>query len=76
MRDGRISTPPAAASILEGITSASVKQIAADLGFEVVARNITRGELYGADELFLTGTAAEIVPSRTTKMFSPEPSET
>jgi branched-chain amino acid aminotransferase len=64
VRDGTISTPPASASILEGITSASVKQIAADLGFEVVERNIARGELYQADEVFLTGTAAEVVPVR------------
>ena len=39
-------------------------QIAADLGFEVVERDIARGELYQADEVFLTGTAAEIVPVR------------
>jgi branched-chain amino acid aminotransferase len=64
VRDGVISTPPAAASILEGITSASVKQIAADLGFQVVERDIARGELYHADEVFLTGTAAEVVPVR------------
>jgi len=64
VRDGQISTPPSAASILDGITSRSVIQIAADLGFEVVARDIARGELYQADELFLTGTAAEIVPVR------------
>jgi branched-chain amino acid aminotransferase len=64
VRDGTISTPPTTASILEGITSASVKQIAADLGFEVVERDIARGELYHADEVFLTGTAAEVVPVR------------
>jgi len=64
VRDGTISTPPMTASILEGITSASVKQIAADLGFEVVDRDIARGELYHADEVFLTGTAAEVVPVR------------
>jgi branched-chain amino acid aminotransferase len=64
VRDGTISTPPASASILEGITSASVKQIAADLGFEVIERDIARGELYQADEVFLTGTAAEVVPVR------------
>jgi branched-chain amino acid aminotransferase len=64
VRDGSISTPPASASILDGITSRSVKQIAADLGFEVVERDIARGELYQADEVFLTGTAAEIVPVR------------
>jgi branched-chain amino acid aminotransferase len=64
VRDGKISTPPPSASILEGITSSCVKQIAADLGFEVVERDIARGELYQADEVFLTGTAAEVVPVR------------
>jgi len=64
VRDGVISTPPSSASILEGITSRSVVQIAADLGFKVVERDMARGELYQADELFLTGTAAEIVPVR------------
>jgi branched-chain amino acid aminotransferase len=64
IRNGRISTPPCSSSILEGITARSVVQIAADLGFEVTEREITRGELYSADELFLTGTAAEIVPVR------------
>ena len=64
VRDGHISTPHAAASILDGITARSVVQIAADLGFEVEQRHIPRGELYLADEVFLTGTAAEIVPVR------------
>jgi branched-chain amino acid aminotransferase len=64
VRDGRISTPHAAASILDGITARSVVQIAADLGFQVEQRHIPRGELYLADEVFLTGTAAEIVPVR------------
>jgi branched-chain amino acid aminotransferase len=64
VRDGEISTPPPTASILDGITRRSVMQIAADLGFSVVERDIARGELYLADELFLTGTAAEVVPVR------------
>ena len=64
VRDGHISTPHSAASILDGITARSVVQIAADLGFEVEQRHIPRGELYLADEVFLTGTAAEIVPVR------------
>jgi branched-chain amino acid aminotransferase len=64
VRDGAISTPDLSCSILEGITARSVKQIAADLGFEVTERHISRGELYQADEVFLTGTAAEIVPVR------------
>jgi branched-chain amino acid aminotransferase len=64
VRDGHIATPPASASILDGITARSVVQIASDLGFEVEQRDVPRGELYQADEVFLTGTAAEIVPVR------------
>ena len=64
VRDGEIATPPTTASILDGITRRSVAQIAEDLGFPVVERDIARGELYLADELFLTGTAAEVVPVR------------
>jgi branched-chain amino acid aminotransferase len=64
VRDGEIFTPPATASILDGITRRSVIQIADDLGFPVVERDIARGELYQAEELFLTGTAAEVVPVR------------
>jgi branched-chain amino acid aminotransferase len=58
------ATPPSTASILDGITRRSVIQIADDLGFPVVERDIARGELYHADELFLTGTATEIAPIR------------
>jgi branched-chain amino acid aminotransferase len=57
-------TPPPAASILDGITRKSVIQIATDLGYEVIERNIARAELYLADEVFMTGTAAELVPVR------------
>src|SRR5204863_3011966 len=60
----KVATPHATSSILDGITARSVKQIAADLGIEIVERQIARGELYKADEVFLTGTAAEIVPVR------------
>jgi branched-chain amino acid aminotransferase len=62
--DGRISTPPQSASILDGINRKSVIQIGRDLGYEVVERDIARAELYLADEVFLTGTAAELVPVR------------
>jgi len=64
VRDGVIVTPPTPASILGGITRASVTQIARDLGYEVVERDIARAELYLADEVFMTGTAAELVPVR------------
>jgi branched-chain amino acid aminotransferase len=62
--EGRIVTPPPAASILDGITRKSAMQIARDLGIEVIERDIARAELYLADEVFMTGTAAELVPVR------------
>jgi branched-chain amino acid aminotransferase len=64
VKEGVISTPCQAASILDGINRKSVIQIARDLGFEVVARDIARAELALADEVFLTGTAAELTPMR------------
>jgi branched-chain amino acid aminotransferase len=64
VRDGEISTPGQHNSILDGITRRSVIQIARDLGYTVVERNIARAEMYLADEVFLSGTAAEIVPVR------------
>lgn len=64
VRDGQIVTPPHAASILDGITRRSVIQIARDLGYTVVERDLGRAELYLAEEIFLTGTAAELVPVR------------
>jgi branched-chain amino acid aminotransferase len=64
VRDGEIATPPQVASILDGINRKSVIQIARDLGYTVVERDIARAELYLAEEVFLTGTAAELVPVR------------
>ena len=64
IRDGQILTPPHTASILDGVNRRSVIQIARDLGYAVVERDIARAELYLADEVFLTGTAAELVPVR------------
>jgi branched-chain amino acid aminotransferase len=64
VRDGTILTPPQTAGILDGINRKSVIQIARDLGYEVVERNLARAEMYLADEVFLTGTAAELVPVR------------
>jgi branched-chain amino acid aminotransferase len=64
VRDGTLITPGHTSSILDGITRASVIQIATDLGFKVEERHIARAELYLADEVFLTGTAAEMVPVR------------
>ena len=64
VREGEIVTPPHVASILDGINRKSVIQIARDLGYTVVERDIARAELYMAEEVFLTGTAAELVPVR------------
>ena len=64
VREGQIITPPQTAGILDGITRKSVIQIAHDVGHPVVERDLARSELYLAEEVFLTGTAAELVPVR------------
>ncbi len=64
VREGEIATPGQHNSILDGITRRSVMQIAQDLGYTVVERNVARAEMYLADEVFLSGTAAELVPVR------------
>jgi branched-chain amino acid aminotransferase len=64
VRDGEIATPGQHNSILDGITRKSVIQLAQDLGYTVVERNVARAELYLADEVFMSGTAAELVPVR------------
>ena len=62
VRDGQILTPPQTAAILDGINRKSLLRIAADLGYTVVERDLARAELYLADEVFMSGTAAELVP--------------
>jgi len=64
VRNGTIITPPTSAGALEGITQSSVMTIARDLGYEAQVGNILRSDLYTADEAFLSGTAAEVVPIR------------
>ena len=64
VRDGEIVTPGQHNSILDGITRRSIIQIARDLGYTVVERNIARAEMYLAEEVFMSGTAAELVPVR------------
>ncbi len=61
---GRILTPPAASAILSGITRDTVITLAKDLGYDVVEQALPREILYAADEIFLTGTAAEVTPVR------------
>lgn len=63
-QDGAILTPPLSAGCLDGITRDSVMRIARDLGYTVEERNLSRFDLYSADEAFFTGTAAEVTPIR------------
>jgi branched-chain amino acid aminotransferase len=62
VRNGRLITPPLSAGALEGITQSSVMALARDLGYETEVGNLLRSDLYIAEEAFLTGTAAEVVP--------------
>jgi branched-chain amino acid aminotransferase len=62
VKGGRVITPPVSAGALQGITQDSVFAIARDEGIEVEVGNLLRSDLYTADEAFLTGTAAEVVP--------------
>jgi len=64
VRDGVLYTPDLATGILPGITRDTVKQIASDLGHEVVEKALIRSDLYLADEVFMCGTAAEVTPLR------------
>ncbi len=61
VRDGKLISPPNDNS-LESITQATVLELAKEMGIEIERRNITRDEIYIADEMFLTGTAAEVTP--------------
>ena len=62
VKNGVLYTPPVSDGILEGITRDSVMTLARDAGIEVVERSMVRSELYIADEFFMTGSAAELVP--------------
>ncbi|MDQ6820953.1 MAG: branched-chain amino acid transaminase [Actinomycetota bacterium] len=64
VREGKLVTPPQTAGILDGINRKSILQIAADLGYDVIERDLARAELILAEEVFLSGTAAELVPVR------------
>ena len=64
VREGKIITPPSSAGALEGITQKTVRKIAEDLDIPYIQGNILRSDLYIAEEAFLSGTAAEIVPIR------------
>ncbi|HEU4527351.1 MAG TPA: branched-chain amino acid transaminase [Actinomycetota bacterium] len=64
VRDRALTTPPIQAGCLDGITRATVMTLASDLGYQVREENLVRTDLYNADEVFFTGTAAEITPIR------------
>jgi branched-chain amino acid aminotransferase len=63
VRNGKLYTPDLT-SALEGITRDTIVQLAGELGIPVIEKRITRDEVYGADEAFFTGTAAEVTPIR------------
>jgi len=64
VKDSVISTPPFQAGCLDGITRDSIMTIARNLGYQVHQRNLSRLDLYTADEAYFTGTAAEVAPIR------------
>jgi branched-chain amino acid aminotransferase len=64
VKKGKISTPPTSTGSLEGITSKIVKDLAEKMGYKIAVENVTLFMLLNADEVFFTGTAAEIVPIR------------
>jgi branched-chain amino acid aminotransferase len=64
VRDGLITTPPIQAGCLDGITRGTVITLARDAGYRVREENLTRTDLYNAEECFFTGTAAELTPIR------------
>ena len=64
VRDGVISTPPVSDGILEGITRESIMVIADTMDYPVIEQSLVRTDLYSADEMFMTGSAAEVVPVR------------
>jgi branched-chain amino acid aminotransferase len=64
VRDGVVSTPPVSDGLLEGITRDTVMVLADDLGYPVLEESLVRTDLYIADEVFMTGSAAELVPVR------------
>ncbi len=64
VRDGVISTPPVSDGILEGITRDSIMIIADNLGYPIIEESLVRTDLYACDEMFMTGSAAEVTPVR------------
>jgi branched-chain amino acid aminotransferase len=69
VRDGQLIAPGATDDILEGITRSSILTLARDLGIPVIERSVDKSELFIADELFLSGTAAKITPVRQVEIY-------
>jgi len=65
IKNEKITTPPASIGILQGITRDTVIELAVALGYEVTEPLVTLYDVYNADEIFLTGTAAEVIPAVT-----------
>ena len=63
-QNGELHTPDLSGGALDGITRRTIIEFAKDLGIKVIERRITRDEFYLADEVFMTGTAAEVTPIR------------
>lgn len=63
VKNGRISTPPISSGALAGVTRAVVFELAAEMGFAISEPQMTRYDIFTADECFLTGTAAEVIPA-------------
>ncbi len=64
VKDGTVMTPPLSVGILPGVTREAIIQLASDMGYRVREKSFTRGELLISDEVFLSGTAAEVTPVR------------
>lgn len=62
VRHGQLLTPPTSAGILEGITRATIIRLAREAGIEAIEKDLVRCDLYAADECFLTGTGAQVIP--------------
>ncbi|MEN8115317.1 MAG: aminotransferase class IV, partial [Actinomycetota bacterium] len=64
IRNGVVTTPPVSAGVLEGLTREAMITLLRDDGYEVIEGDVIRTDLYYADEMFFTGTAAEVTPIR------------
>ena len=78
VRKGKIRTPPLSTSLLPGITRDTVMTLLRDGGYDLSEESLTRDDIYLADEVFFTGTAAEVTPpsaNSTTGLFAARPPE-